>query len=60
MKLPDRPGTTLYFPVVQTCAHGKTAWTQIPAPGQSGHELEHPAPSVTLTAGGASGHFAAQ
>lgn len=51
MKLPDQPGETLYFPTVQACEQGKVFWTQTPAPGQSGHDLEHPAPSVALTAG---------
>ncbi|HWV24356.1 MAG TPA: YcnI family protein [Thermomicrobiales bacterium] len=51
VKLPsDAEGQTLYFPVVQTCEEGETAWVQIPAEGQSGEELANPAPSVTITA----------
>lgn len=51
VKLPeDAEGETIYFPVVQTCEDGETAWVQIPEDGQSGGDLEHPAPSVTVTA----------
>lgn len=50
MLLPDRPGKTLYFPVVQTCESGETAWIEVPAKGEDGHDLESPAPSVQLTA----------
>jgi uncharacterized protein YcnI len=50
LRLPeDAAGETLYFPVVQTCEEGETAWVQIPEDGQEGVELEHPAPSVTVT-----------
>jgi periplasmic copper chaperone A len=52
MLLPDRPGKTLYFPVVQTCESGETAWIEVPAKGEDGHDLELPAPTVTLTDGG--------
>lgn len=39
-------------PAVQTCETGEASWTQIPAePAMTG--LEHPAPSVTLTAAAA-------
>jgi len=42
-------GAQLHFPVTQQCTNGKTAaWTQIPSEGQDGHDLEHPAPAVTL------------
>jgi uncharacterized protein YcnI len=49
MQLPDQPGETLYFPVVQTCESGETGWIQIPAEGEDEHDLDTPAPSVTLT-----------
>jgi uncharacterized protein YcnI len=50
LRLPeDAAGQTIYFPVVQTCEEGETAWVQIPEEGASGDELEHPAPSVTVT-----------
>lgn len=49
MQLPDQAGETLYFPVVQTCESGETAWIEIPAEGEDEHDLDAPAPSVTLT-----------
>lgn len=50
VKLPDgAAGETVYFPVIQTCEEGETAWVQIPADGESGDDLESPAPSVTVT-----------
>lgn len=53
----DAAGTTLYFPTVQSCEKGETAWVQIPAEGQDAHELDAPAPSVdVIAAGGESGH----
>ncbi len=39
-------GTTLYFPVIQTCASGEEAWIEIPAEGQPEPEL--PAPGLKL------------
>lgn len=50
MKLPDTPGKTLWFPVVQTCENGRREWTGIPAEGQSWHALPGPAPFVRLKA----------
>ena len=38
----------LYFPIVQTCGDAAERWIEIPAPGQSAHDLDHPAPSLTL------------
>jgi uncharacterized protein YcnI len=46
----DIEGETLYFPVIQTCQEGESAWIEIPAEGESGDELEYPAPSMTVTA----------
>ena len=46
--LPDKPGTTIYFPAVQICAKGETRWIEIPAQGQSSDDLKAPAPSLTL------------
>lgn len=57
LKLPDdAAGKTLYFPAVQTCETGETAWVQIPAEGQDAHELEHPAPAIAVTAAAEAGH----
>jgi uncharacterized protein YcnI len=50
MKMPDAPGTTLYFPVVQQCEKGVNRWIQIPAKGQTGGGADMPAPFVTLKA----------
>ena len=51
----DAEGDTIYFPVVQTCEEGETAWVQIPAEGQSSDDLDAPAPSITVTAPDADG-----
>jgi periplasmic copper chaperone A len=48
MKLPDRPGTTLHFPVVQECKQGVHRWIEIPAAGQSARDLKEPAPALRL------------
>lgn len=52
----DAADTTLYFPSVQTCEQGETAWVQIPEEGQDGHDLDAPAPSVDVVAASASSH----
>lgn len=49
LKLPDAAGETLDFPTVQTCEEGENAWVEIPAEGQTGDDLESPAPSFVLT-----------
>jgi periplasmic copper chaperone A len=48
MKLPDTPGQTLWFPVVQTCENAEQDWTGIPADVSGWHALRHPAPYVQL------------
>lgn len=50
VQMPDTPGETLYFPVVQTCESGEAQWIEIPADGEDGHDLESPAPAVELVA----------
>lgn len=52
----DAEGSDLTFPVIQTCEKGETAWTQVPAAGQSEDDLESPAPGFEVTAAGAGGH----
>ena len=42
--------TTVAFPVTQTCAEGETAWTQIAEDGEDPHDLDAPAPVVTVGA----------
>ncbi len=49
VRLPDTPGETLYFATVQECEEGVDRWIEIPAEGQSVHDLAYPAPRVTLT-----------
>jgi len=45
-----KPGTTLYFPVVQECEQGVSRWIEIPPEGAThAHEGKWPAPSVKLT-----------
>ena len=49
VKLPDTPGETVYFPIIQSCDNGETTdWIQLP--DASGEEPEHPAPGIELTA----------
>jgi uncharacterized protein YcnI len=48
MKLPDTPGQTLYFPVVQECEKGTNRWIEIPAAGEGAEKLHEPAPGVRL------------
>ncbi len=61
VKLPDAAGKTLYFPTLQNCVKGQTDWKELPKEGQDPHDLEAPAPSVTITAAvaGHDGHGAA-
>ncbi|NKF31898.1 DUF1775 domain-containing protein, partial [Pseudomonas sp. BGM005] len=41
---------SLAFPVVQTCVEGSTEWTQLAEDGQDPHDLDSPAPVVTVGA----------
>lgn len=50
LKLPDAAGERLVFPSIQTCEQGETAWAQVPADGEDGEDLEHPAPWFVITA----------
>lgn len=43
-----KAGDTVHFPTVQECEKGSSAWTEIPATGQSAHDLKQPAPAVRL------------
>lgn len=42
------PGDTIRFPTIQQCAGGEAQWIEIPAAGQSAHDLKMPAPSVRV------------
>jgi len=50
LKLP-KTGGQVYFPVVQTCQVGRAEWKEIPAAGQSWHEMKHPAPVLNVMDG---------
>lgn len=45
-QVPDVAGKTIYFPTIQTCEKGETAWVEIPADGAE--EPEHPAPAYRV------------
>jgi len=42
------PGDIIRFPTIQTCASTEARWTEIPASGQSAHDLKAPAPAVRV------------
>ena len=48
VRLPDTPGATLYFPVVQECEKGVNRWVEVPGPNLSIGARRHPAPSLIL------------
>jgi uncharacterized protein YcnI len=51
VKLPNgEVGDPVYFPAIQVCEKGETAWIQTPAAPGSEEALESPAPAVVLTA----------
>ena len=43
-------GSTIAFPVLQSCEVGETNWNELADEGQDAHELEHPAPTVAVSA----------
>ncbi|WP_221585762.1 YcnI family protein [Microbacterium sp. G2-8] len=45
----DDAEQTLAFPVEQVCAEGSVSWSEIAEDGQDPHELDSPAPVLTLT-----------
>ena len=55
-QVPDAVGETLSFPTIQECEEGETAWTQVPEEGQSGDELDTPAPGFVVTEATGDGH----
>jgi uncharacterized protein YcnI len=52
LQLPDTPGETLVFPVIQSCVEGETAWVETAEDGGSTEELDAPAPVVTVLEAG--------
>jgi Uncharacterized protein conserved in bacteria len=57
MKMPDKAGDTLWFPVVQQCQTGELRWIDIPVAGQD--EPEQPAPGIKLVAAASEGEATA-
>lgn len=49
-------GASLPFVVTQLCGTASVAWDQLAAEGQNPHDLEHPAPLLTVTTAAADGH----
>lgn len=45
----DAAGETIHFPVIQECEEGEHAWIEIAQEGEDPHDLESPAPSITVT-----------
>lgn len=45
----DVAGETLAFPVLQSCADGETDWSELAEAGQDPHDLDAPAPVVTVS-----------
>lgn len=45
-------GTTLAFVTVQKCGDDEVAWDQIAAARENPHSLDHPAPTLSVAAGG--------
>lgn len=44
-----KPGQAITFPVVQECEGGATTrWIEVPAPGKTAEDYEHPAPAITV------------
>nr|WP_308423866.1 DUF1775 domain-containing protein [Aureimonas glaciei] len=42
-------GTVIRFPIVQECEGATVRWIEVPTEGQDSHDLEEPAPEVTIT-----------
>lgn len=55
-----KAGDMVYLPTVQDCEKGSAAWTEIPAAGQSTHDLKLPAPAIRLVQAQGHGHHATQ
>lgn len=48
IRLPNKPGETLRFPVIQRCREGEHRWVEVPQPGQRPGALREPAPALFL------------
>lgn len=51
VQVPEKPGETLAFPVVQNCGEAEMRWEQIALPGQNAHSLKAPAPLLLVADG---------
>jgi uncharacterized protein YcnI len=49
VKLPQRDGAKLLFPVTQDCKKGSMHWTSVTASGHGEHAAQLPAPALSLT-----------
>ena len=47
--------TPAIFVTTQKCGTAEVSWSELPAPGQSPHALEHPAPTILVTPAASSG-----
>lgn len=47
-KMPNEPGRTLYFKIIQKCEEGELRWIEIPEPGENPRQYLHPAPTIDL------------
>lgn len=53
MRMPEgEEGDVVYFPVIQECEEGETAWINIPETFDAWGDTDDPAPYITLTAAG--------
>jgi uncharacterized protein YcnI/copper(I)-binding protein len=51
-----KDGGRLHFPTIQECEQGQQAWADIPAAGQSSHDVKFPAPALRLVQAQAPAH----
>lgn len=58
LKLPEKVGEQLDFPVLQSCVKGQTNWANLVKPGQDHDAVEDPAPFITLSAAATDDHAA--
>ena len=48
-KLPNKPNSVVYFPIVQECEQGIHRWTEIPTEGKTLDDYKEPAAALKLT-----------
>ena len=46
----------MWFKVEQTCEQGRNLWVEIPAAGQSAHDMKSPAALLEIIGSGAGAH----